>query len=445
MSLFILLAKQKDLIKKVVKLLPNDISYWVAAFLTGLAAVGYASLVRHAENLSRNFFIDHPYALLALSPLCFVVGWWVVYRFSPEARGSGIPQVMAAIESIDTSKAEHPYLERLLGLKTAGIKVLSSFFCVLGGGAVGREGPTIQIAASIFHFVNRKSEKYFHHKNYHFGLIAGGAAGIAAAFNTPLGGLVYGIEELATSHFNKFKTSLISGVIIAGLVSQWILGTYLYLGYPQVSRITFLITLYATVVGAITGVFGAIFGRILFIFGGKIRGLKKTSHFLAVAVFCGLALAAFSIFVDERGMGPGREIVIQLLFKDGGSADWKLALSRFISPIISYLSGCAGGIFAPSLAAGGALGAVLGYLLDSSAQNIFILVGMIGFLTGVTRAPFTSFVLVLEMTDRHTAIMPMMLAALAASMISKLIDPHSFYEQVKSTYMAQLQLSTGQT
>lgn len=430
-------ARQKDLFNKAIKLLPNDISYWVAAFLTGLAAVGYAGLVNHAEKLSHDLFKDHPYALLLVSPLCFVVGWWLV-RFAPEARGSGIPQVMAAIESLDTSKKEHPFLDRLLGLKTAGIKVLSSFFCVLGGGAVGREGPTIQIAASIFHYVNHKSEKYFHHTNYHFGLIAGGAAGIAAAFNTPLGGLVYGIEELATSHFNKFKTSLISGVIIAGLVSQWILGSYLYIGYPQLSHITFLITIYATLVGAVTGIFGALFGKILLIFGNRIRGLKKTSHFLMVAAICGLILALFSIFVDDRGMGPGREVVIQLLFKDGGAADWKLALSRFLSPVISYLSGCAGGIFAPSLAAGGAIGAVLGHFLDASAQNVFTLVGMIGFLAGVTRAPFTSFVLVLEMTDRHTAIMPMMLAALAASMISRLVDTHSFYEHVKSTYAAQL-------
>lgn len=137
-------------------------------------------------------------------------------------------------------------------------------------------------------------------------------------------------------------------------------------------------------------------------------------------------------------MGPGREVIIQLLFKDGGGADWTLALSRFISPVISYLSGCAGGIFAPSLAAGGAIGAILGNLLDASVVNVFVLVGMIGFLTGVTRAPFTSFVLVLEMTDRHTAIMPMMLAALCASMIAKLIDANSFYEHVKASYMIQL-------
>lgn len=427
---------------KALSFLPKDSTYWLASFLTGLAAVGYAAIISLAEKFSRELYSDNPYYCLISAPLCFVMGWWLVYRFSPEARGSGIPQVMASIELIDSSKVQHPYIERLLGMKTAGIKVLSSFFCVLGGGAVGREGPTIQIAASIFHYINRKTEKLFQHTNYHFGLIAGGAAGIAAAFNTPLGGLVYAIEELATSHFNKFKTTLISGVIISGLVSQWILGSYLYIGYPKVSSISFAIVLITSLVGGITGLFGAIFGRILFGIGQSIKKINNKSHLFLLAASCGLILATISVLFDVRAMGPGREVVIQLLFKEHELADFKLAILRFISPLISYISGSAGGIFAPSLAAGGALGSLIGNLLHMPSENIFILVGMIGFLTGVTRAPFTSFVLVLEMTDRHTAILPMMMASLFASMISKFIDKQSFYERVKESYVTVLKSQT---
>ena len=210
----------------------SDLSYWIAAFLTGLIAVGYAFVISQAEKFSSGLLLSHPYVFLVFAPISFLASWGLVFRFAPEAKGSGIPQVMAAIELPEFEKNEG-FLENLLGAKTLVIKVLSSVLCVIGGGAVGREGPTIQIAASVFHFVNRVSKRFSLSVNYHFGLIAGGAAGIAAAFNTPLGGLVFAIEELATSHFNRFKTALISGVIISGLVAQWLTGTYLYLGYPQ--------------------------------------------------------------------------------------------------------------------------------------------------------------------------------------------------------------------
>lgn len=429
-------SKTQQYFKHFAKKFSSDISYWIAAFLTGLIAVGYAELIHLAERFSQNLFIQHPLILLISIPTCFLASWGCVYLYAPEAKGSGIPQVMAAIESHENEN-NGPLLEKLLGMKTLIIKILSSTLCVLGGGAVGREGPTIQIAASVFHFVNRMTQKLSLSVNYHFGLIAGGAAGIAAAFNTPLGGLVFAIEELATSHFNKFKTSLISGVIISGLVSQSITGTYLYLGYPKLPSAKFEFVLWALCIGIITGSLGATFGKMLYFLTqqrGRITSPKKLAF---IAAGCGFLLALLILFFDQRMAGPGREVVIQLLFKDSSAGDWRLALARFFAPLISYLSGGAGGIFAPALAAGGAIGAFLGNCFDPSDVNIFILIGMIGFLTGVTRTPFTSFVLVLEMTDRHSAIFPMMIAAISASLVAKLIEPHSFYEHIKQGYIIQ--------
>lgn len=430
-------SKTQQLLERLAKQFSSDISYWVAAFLTGLVAVGYAELINVAEKLSQNLFLHHPLMLLISAPTCFLASWGLVYLYAPDAKGSGIPQVMAAIESHENGN-EGPLLEKLLGVRTLVIKILSSLLCVLGGGAVGREGPTIQIAASIFHFVNRMSQKLSLSVNYHFGLIAGGAAGVAAAFNTPLGGLVFAIEELATSHFNKFKTSLISGVIISGLVAQWLAGTYLYLGYPQIPSAKLGFIIWALLVGTIAGSFGAGFGKILYVLTSRRMRITNPKKLALIAAGCGFLLALSILFVDQRTAGPGREVIIHLLFKDSGTGDWKLALSRFFAPLISYLSGGAGGIFAPALAAGGAIGACLGNWFHPADVNIFILVGMIGFLTGVTRAPFTSFVLVLEMTNRHSAIFPMMIAAISASLISKLIDPTSFYEHIKRGYLSSL-------
>ncbi len=412
----------------------SDFPYWIAAFLTGLIAVGYAELIDWAERTAMDFFDLYPYSLLLTGPLCFVAGWYLVFRFAPDAKGSGIPQVMVAIETQENSN-DVSFRENLLGLRTLTTKIFSSILIVMGGGAVGREGPTIQIAASVFHFVNRFSKKLSLSVNYHFGLIAGGAAGIAAAFNTPLGGLVFAIEELATSHFNRFKTSLISGVIISGLVAQGLAGTYLYLGYPAIAHLGSGFGMWALAIGGLSGYFGALFGKLLYYLSIKKKQITNPKHLALFAAACGLILAISILYFDKRTAGPGREVVLNLLFKDASVGDLKLAVVRFFAPIVTYLSGGAGGIFAPSLAAGGAIGACLANWFHPAAINIFILLGMIGFLAGVTRAPFTSFVLVLEMTDRHSAIFPMMIAAISASLVARIVDPHSFYEYIKREYL----------
>jgi H+/Cl- antiporter ClcA len=409
----------------------QDLVSLVAAFATGLAATAYAALFRLADGLSRQLWL-YPWSLLWTTPACFLVGWWLVKRWAPEAKGSGIPQVMAAIESMDGEKASH-LPERLLSLRVAVVKVLSSFFCVLGGGAVGREGPTIQIAASIFYGAGRRSGKS-DDANRHFGLIAGGAAGIAAAFNTPLGGLVYGIEELASDHFNRFKTSLIASVIVAGLVAQGISGSYLYIGVPALTGIGLRALPWALALGAFSGLGGALFGRALFwLVQCRKRLVTSPGRGVWTALGTGLAVALLAILVEPRSLGAGREVILGILFR-GETADLKLLVCRFFSPLISYFSGCAGGVFAPSLAAGGILGSLAAGWAHSPYGNLFVLFGMAGFLTGVTRAPFTSFVLVLEMTDRHIAVLLLMAAALAAHLASRLLEAESFYERVKRGY-----------
>ncbi len=410
-----------------------------AAFVSGLVSVGYAKLYKLAEHFSVSTFQEHAVWLVLVAPACFVLGSWLVSRFAPGASGSGIPQVMAAVDLHD-ARVDQSWISPLLGLRVAIVKVFSSLVCVIGGGAVGREGPTVQVSASIFYVLARRIKTFSPMVALESWMLAGSAAGMAAAFNTPLGGIVYAVEELASKHFSRVRTTVLSAVLVAGLVSQWLVGSYLYLGFPRIGKVGFDPIPAAFVVGVLGGMLGAFFGDATFRFSRWLRKSITVRHVktsLAVAFLCGVSMVAMR-FIDPRALGPGNRLVSDILAGDT-VASLELVAVRFWSTMASYMSGCAGGIFAPSLAIGASLGSWVASWWSGTNATLLALLGMIAVLTGVTRAPFTSFVLILEMTDRHSAIFPMMLAALVALGSARLLGADSFYELSKRAILRDLE------
>lgn len=448
------LIKIKDRAKKLFDKINNEqlktnllqaLPFWVASVITGLAAVLYAKLFEWTQNANTLIFGVNKWLLFGVTPVCFVFAWWIVRKYAPFARGSGIPQVMAAID-LSTPK-DHHKVNRLLSLKNILVKVLSSLVLVFGGGAIGREGPTIQIAGSIFREVNRWLPSWWPQISKKNMILTGAAGGLAAAFNTPLGGIVFAVEELSKTHINQFKTAVFTSVIIAGMTAQAFLGPYLYLGYPNVSNLSGYIFFGVASVAILSGVMGSLMSKaILFLFKWKSKFKHKHQYFLYVLV-CSLVIVALAIFVDHGVMGSGKDMMESVLFSSENHLDFYNPILRIVGPILSFTTGAAGGIFAPSLSAGASIGSLIAGFFDmpTADTNILILAGMVGFLTGVTRTPFTSAILVLEMTDRHSVIFHLMLAGLLASVASLLIDRRSFYDHLKEKYMDDVHKENGST
>ncbi|MBI5495823.1 MAG: chloride channel protein [Deltaproteobacteria bacterium] len=408
--------------------------FWLAATGTGLIAVLYAHAYSAAVATAQSLLQAHPYALLAVSPVCFLAGWWLVQRFAPAASGSGIPQVMTLLE-LDPV-ANDAAFNRMVGWRVLVVKILSSLCCALGGGAIGREGPMIQIAASLFHAVGGAFRRFIPAPNHHGWIVTGGAAGIAAAFNTPLGGIVFAVEELASQGFNKFKTHLITAVIISGMVAQTFLGPYLLFGYPAVGELgPTLFIGFAVLVGVVAGFGGGVFGKVLVLASARLRALPLARR-ATFAAACGVVVALVAMVQGPGVLGGGVELVKEFLFVPERHATPALLVTRWVTTVVSYLAGCAGGVFAPSLALGASVGSVLEGWLTSGNANLMILLGMVAFLAGVTRAPFTAFVLVVEMTDRHAAIFPLMLAAISGALAAHVVDPVSFYHRQRRVFAA---------
>jgi len=424
--------------EKLKQNLLQALPFFVGSVITGLIAVLYTRLFALAEHGTAYIYHHNAFLFFIITPCCFVASWWIVRKFSPYARGSGIPQVMAAIE-LSTPRTSG-LVKKMLGIRIIIVKIFSSLVMVFGGGIIGREGPTIQIAGSVFWKINQWLPAWWPRISKKNMIMTGAAAGLAAAFNTPLGGIVFAVEELTKTHISYFKTALFTSIIIAGLTAQAFLGPYLYLGYPDVSNLSGFIFLPVVLAAVLCGLTGGAISKIMLILFRWKKSFKKDYMYVAYLVVCALIIVSLAVFVTESMFGSGKGLITKALFTGEKYSPWHIALFRIAGPVLSFTSGAAGGIFAPSLAAGASIGSVLAgwFHLSGTDTNLLVLSGMVGFLTGVTRTPFTSAILVLEMTDRHNVIFYLMLAGLAASLAALLIDRHSFYDHLRAEYIRDL-------
>jgi H+/Cl- antiporter ClcA len=394
----------------------QGVPYWLAAALVGIWAVVYSGAFARCIEMVTALYAQNPYYLFLTSPLCFFLSVWIVEKYAPTASGTGIPQVTQAL-AID-SPAE---IESYLSLKVALVVAASSLLSVLGAGSLGREGPMVHMSACVFYWVGLRSRKFLPYEDHRCWIVAGGAAGVAAAFNAPLAGVVFVLEELSHQHFHRFKGAIITAAIIGGLTAQAISGRYLYFGFPKLSTVPTSAVFWAIVIGTVCGLSSFPFNKMLAIDWAKILkvGTRKK-----LAVLAGLTLAAIANFINPASLGGGMSMIQNLLFEDK-AASWSAIVARFLGTTISHLSGCAGGFLAPLLALGAAIGSKFAQLAHYPNPHLMVMMGMSAFLSAIMGAPFTAFVIVMEMTDRHSAIFPLMVAALVGHLSAKSFKPEA--------------------
>ena len=193
------------------------------AVIGGLAAALFARLCDAAMRVHARLFPLARWPTLALLPLGFAAATWLTRRFAPEAAGSGIPQVIAAAEE----RWHGRWGGQRVTLRTAAWKVALSSALLVCGASIGREGPTVQVVAGIFRTLTRGLRGGPGRRAI---IIAGGAAGVSAAFNTPIAGVVFAVEELAKSFERRTHTTVILVVVVAGFAAYALQGDYAYFG-----------------------------------------------------------------------------------------------------------------------------------------------------------------------------------------------------------------------
>jgi len=341
-------------------------------------------------------------------------------RFTPGAAGSGIPQVMASL----SSQVEPRRVGMFVSMRLAFAKMLLTAAGLLAGLPIGREGPSVQIAAGVMQHARRWLPERFA-VNQQGLLVAGGAAGIAAAFNAPLAGVMFAIEELTKRIEHRSSGLIITAIVLAGLVAVAAFGNNTYFGVIHVPALGWNTLLPGLLVILACGLLGGLFARLLLVSltGGPDRfSALRARYPLRFAAACGFAVAVLGLVSGGAVFGSGYDYTRHLVEGNAPSLPLLYVTLRVLATWIAVWSGVPGGIFAPSLAIGAGLGADMALLAQFDGSSApMIALGMAAFLAAVTQAPLTSFIIVMEMVDGHAMVLSLMAAALGASMLSRWI------------------------
>ncbi|MGV6988152.1 chloride channel protein [Testudinibacter sp. P80/BLE/0925] len=409
---------------------------WVALF-----SLGFALLAELGLEWNAHWAAKYPLLVWLLLPLGMVTLAWFTTKYTPYVSGSGIPQVIASI-----SLPHGGNKTRLVAFGQTLWKIPLTFFAMLIGASVGREGPSVQVGAAVMlawgNFC-RKHNLAFKGLSSNELMATGAAGGLAAAFNAPLAGVIFAIEELGRGMLLRWERLVLLGVLATGFIQVALMGNNPY--FPQYSGATDVPHLYLWVLlcAAVCGFFGGIFARLL------AKGLATYSparwrgwirrHPLWIAALLGVVLAALGSYSKGATYGTGYDVVTHLLHNAPLSIEG-LGVAKLFATVATYWAGIAGGIFTPALTAGAALGAQIWEMTGGAVdQRLLVLLSMAAFLAAATQSPVTASVVVMEMTGSQPVLFWLLVCCLLASLVSRQFCPKPFYHLAASRFRQRIQ------
>jgi H+/Cl- antiporter ClcA len=409
---------------------------WGVALLVGLVAMLYARWSTDAYNLFIKWIGTRPWLAFLITPSFTVLAVFATRKWFSGSEGSGIPQVIAALHA----PRDATLMQRLFGVRVIIGKIVASLLGLLGGMTIGREGPTVHIGAALM----AESRRFYPHRGVRLErqlLLAGAAAGLSAAFNTPLAGIIFAIEELARDFESRTNGTMITAVVFSGLTSLALAGNYLSFGQlnvPEALGIRFVLPVLLAAI--VCGLLGAAFNwALLHPERWMPQPLQswRTKKPLRYALVIGLTIAALGVATGGETWGSGYDQARHML-EGVAPLTEGFAITKWAAMIVSYMAGMPGGLFSPSLAIGAGLAQWVHAAFAWAPFPAVIALCMTGYLAAVTQSPITSFVIVMEMTNGSGMVIPMMATALLSSRISNVFTPPLYDALARKNYFPPL-------
>ncbi|MHB1615944.1 MAG: chloride channel protein [Metallibacterium sp.] len=413
---------------------------WSGGILVGLIAVAFMKLTNLAYATFAEIIAGRAWAALLITPPSFVVIVWYITRHMPDARGGGIAEVIAAQD-----EQNHALSERLVSARMVLAKFLLTPLALLTGASIGNEGPSVQIGAGImytlgkrFGFDDPKAAARF--------ILAGGGAGLAAAFNAPLAGVVFAIEELAGTFEHRLSGILIAAVLFAGVVSLGLLGNYSYFGNISASLPLGEGWMALLVVGILGGLAGGLFARLILLDLGPLHHFSalRARYPVWIAGIAGLALVGLGLASHGSVYGTGYDQARALLQGAPHNPGESFGVFKYLANVLNVWSGVPGGSLSPALAVGTGLGYNVAHWFPHVAPGAIMLLGMAAYLSGVAQTPLTAAVICLEITPSQNLALPILAAALLGRASSALICRTPMYNVFAARLMREYENQRAQ-
>lgn len=406
------------------RLLPRVL---IVGFLSGIIAVAFRFALREAEGLRNRLLEENApswasfFGLWGSAALATIIAIFLVRKFSPAAGGSGIPHLKAVLL----------HMRRFIPIPILLVKFIGGVLTMGTGLALGREGPTIQMGGAAGKIVGRL---FGMTQDERFILIAAGSgAGLSAAFNAPLAGLVFVLEEIQRAFHRRIFFATLLASAVADTISRLALGQDPVFHIPDYPIPSLSLLPVFLLVGIMAGLFGTLFNKSLIGTVNLLPRFLPSKNIAVIGIITGLAVAGFAM-ISPSLIGSGHHLTEDALAGTTLLAPLLGIIAiRFVLTMISYAGGAPGGIFAPLLALGACAGLAIGLLVakwypaEIPNPGIFAIVGMAALFSATVQAPLTGIVLIVEMTGQQTLMLPLLVACLTAYVIPEKLGCRPIY------------------
>lgn len=358
-------------------------------------------------------------------------------RYFRGTEGTGIPQTIATLKTTDVA-----IRDRMLSGRILIGKVLLLTIGLFSGMTLGREGPSVHVGAALMHMIT-KWVRFPRHLVRRGLILGGGGAGIAAAFNAPLAGLVFSFEEIARSFEKNNVGTVIRSVIVSCVFIVLVLGKdYLFYGRIESTDGNWTVGQWASIffIGTVGGFLGGVFAQCT-IKGSAIAGrfMKRNRWLTPLALGAGLGIVGY--LSDGDSYGSGYQQTQQILL-EGVEYPWHFAPLTAVASFLTLASGIPGGLFDPSLTVGAGLGQLMLPVVDLVSPGLepeaVIMMFMVAYFAGVVQSPITCAIIMVEMTAARHMTLPLLGVAVISYECSHLVCRMSLYESLANTFLAGL-------
>ena len=407
----------------------------ISAAIGVLAGVG-SVLYRYALTFAEEFSFDMyeavgnnkqniPILFIALAILGYGIG--ALTRKVPLISGSGIPQVKAQISGYIEGKWLYTILAKFLGGTAA----------ILGGLSLGREGPSIQLGACVADFVADEMTDSTTEKRIY--LASGASAGLAAAFNAPLAGVMFALEEIFKYFSPMVLLSTMVAAVFADFVSKMFFGIEHVFHFDVTQSIEFRHYWLFILLGIILGVSGVIYNVCLI----KTQKLYKNMKYVPVKLrpVIPFIVAGILGLIFPVVLCGGHSLITELHIETSVLFLCVALIIKFLFSMVSFGAGAPGGIFFPLLVLGSTIGAVFAQIvipvlgMDEVLFYNFIIISMAGYFAAIVRAPLTGIILMIEMTGSLTQLLPLIVTSAVAYIVAEEMDNKPIYESLLETLL----------